>query len=61
MLSEISQSHKDKHHIFSLICRSYGKPNKTSSGHENRVEVGGREDGEEFERMSEIKMHCIQM
>jgi hypothetical protein len=46
MLSEINQSHKDKYSMFSLICGSQGKTNKTTNqGHENRKETTREREG----------------
>jgi hypothetical protein len=58
MLHEISQLHKDKHCMFSLICGSKGETKQNTQHHESKrgtmkevegKEIKGRDEGEEKE------------
>jgi hypothetical protein len=47
LLSEINQFHKDKYHMFSLICGSYGetKQTKQKQCHESKRETAREVEG----------------
>jgi hypothetical protein len=45
VLSEISQFHKDKYCMFSLICGNYGESKTKNQGQENKSRPLGRLKG----------------
>jgi dihydroorotase-like cyclic amidohydrolase len=67
MLSEISQSHKDKYYLFSLNYDSWGETKQNNQSHESTRDTSrGRGKAEERERIQRvievvnmIKVHCV--
>jgi hypothetical protein len=49
MLTEISQSYKDKYHMFFLICAIWGEEHESKRGTIRDAEGGGEEEREDKE------------